>query len=397
MSAASFLVRELAAGGGHFVYDGTDYADIGLTIDAILGLDAAGVGQTQAAASTKYVSDNVVNYIAGGDPTELYAGPTAKTLVLAEAQGIDPTAFGGVNLVASLQSLETDEGRFSDNSQWGDYSNTFGQSFAVIGLHRAGAGPSAAAVNYLAAQQCADGGFRLFLGPAGGECVSDPDATSMALQGLIAVRGASDPAVQKGLNYLVGIQGTDGGVGGGGPTSDPNANSTGLAAQAFALGGRAAPLAAARSYLASLQFTCFQANLNGAIAYNPDAYDEAISEGSDAVVIDQDRRSTAQALLGFAGLSYATVSAQDAYASAPAAACTVPTTTPTKTATASTTTASTTTDSTTSEVTEVAEAGSGNGGNLANTGSSLGTVTIGGFLLALLGVLMLFVARTRER
>ena len=148
-------------------FDGVDYPDYGVTLDAVLALDAAGAGQTEAAATTKYVADHIGGYI-GTDfgPTELYAGATAKALLVAVAQGVDPAAFGGVDLVATLQSLETSSGRFSDHSAGGaDYSNLIGQSFAVMALRRAGEATSAASVDIIRANQCADGGFRLDLRP----------------------------------------------------------------------------------------------------------------------------------------------------------------------------------------------------------------------------------------
>ena len=71
-------------------------------------------------------------------------------------------------------------------------------------------------------------------------CVSDPDATALAVQALIRVAGAEDGDAQDGLDYLAVQQDdTTGAVGGSGPTAAVNANSTGLAGQAFLAGGRA--------------------------------------------------------------------------------------------------------------------------------------------------------------
>jgi hypothetical protein len=319
--AAGFLQRELAAGGHHLSqsFGGTDYPDYGLTLDAILALDAAGAGQTEAAAATQYVADHVTEYIGPAfGPGELYAGATAKSLLAALAQGVDPAAFGGVDLLSSLESLEAGTGRFSDQSAYGDYSNVIGQSLAVLSLHRAAAGPDAAAVTFLRAQQCTDGGFRLALD--GEACASDPDATAFAIQALVGVAGSSDADVQQALDYLASRQQPDGGVGGAGPTAATNANSTGLAGQAFLAGGRSANARAAAGFLTALQYDCaYTATLRGGIAYDGTAFTAQRAAGSAPA--DQDRRATAQAILALAGTPLTVVTGTGADASAPDLAC----------------------------------------------------------------------------
>lgn len=320
--AAGFLQRQLAEGGRHHLtssFGGTAYPDYGLTIDAVLALDAAGAGQSEAAAATAYLAANVRSYIGDGTPTstEIYAGATAKSLVLATAQGVDPRSFGGVDLVGTLLSLEV-AGRYTDQSAWGDYSNMIGQSLAVVGLTRAGIGASPAAVSLVRSRQCADGGFALAL--AAGACTSDPDATAYAVQALVASAGAVDADAQQGLDYLAGVQRADGGVGGAGPTATANANSTGLAAQAFAAGGRTAQARSAQGFLRALQFDCrYAAAFRGGVAYDQAARTDRLTAGS--TVKDQDRRSTTQALLGLAGTPLHLVSATGADAGAPTLSC----------------------------------------------------------------------------
>ena len=317
--AAGYLVRQLAAGGDMLSVDsgGVSYPDWGVTADAVLALDAAGAGAAQAATTTELLAQHVVDYVGFGDPNEVSAGAVAKLLNVAVAQGVDPTAFGGHDLVATLTSLEQPNGRFTDVSAYGDFSNLFGQSLAVIALRRAGAGPSAAAVDFLAAQQCADGGFRLDPDDA---CSSDPDATAMAVQALVLVRGADDPAAVAGLDYLAGIQHADGGVGGAGPQSGVNANSTALAGQAFLAGGRTAQTDASIAFLSALQYGCgFARDLRGAIGYDETAYED--QQASGATPSDQDRRSTTQAALTLARTPLGEVSAVGATSDAPAASC----------------------------------------------------------------------------
>jgi hypothetical protein len=333
-SAAHSLQEQLAAGGGFFSVEsefGT-YVDYGVTADAVLGLASAGTGQTQAGATTAYLADNVVNYIGFGDPDEIYAGSLAKLLNLAIVQGQDPRDFGGFDLVDTLTGLEAESGRFSDQSAYGDYSNTFGQSFALIGLERAGVDPSDAAIGFLGAQQCPGGGFQLYMddSPCTDAGQSDPDATALAVQALIAVGGPTD-RISAGLDYLASRQGADGGVGGGGPQTAPNANSTGLAGQAFLAGGRSAQASLARDYLVGLQYGCeFPAAVRGGVAYDRAAYDAQRAKGAEATPVDQDRRSTTQAILALAGTPLYALTAAGAAAQAPAPQCAAgPTTQPT--------------------------------------------------------------------
>ncbi len=104
----------------------------------------------------------------GTDFGSLYAGSIAKTLLAVVAHGGDPTDFGGHDLVEELQAAEgaVEPGRFSDlpvdcGFDPCDYSNTIGQSLAIIALLRAGEGRLRPRPwSFLLAQQCGDGGFR---------------------------------------------------------------------------------------------------------------------------------------------------------------------------------------------------------------------------------------------
>jgi len=398
--AAGFLERELVADGHHLKNSG--YPDYGLTLDAILALDAAGAGQTEATAALTYVANHIGEYLGfAWGPNELYAGSTAKTLLAAVAQGADPRAVGGVDLIASLESREQANGRFTDRTDFGtDYSNMIGQSLAVLALDRAGEPVSAAASQFIRTWQCDDGGFALsFTAP----CSSDPDATAYAVQALIAIGGTSESAAQEGLDYLAGRQQADGGIGGAGPTAATNSNSTGLAGQAFVAGGRTAQARAAQDYIRSLQFGCdAPVALRGAIAYNAEAKAAANAPG------DQERRATAQAVLALAQTPLYAVSATGADATAPDLACSVAPTTPTPSTTTtptgtSTPTATAGSDDPTSPVgggvTDGSDSGSSSGGDsggpLAYTGASVALPLAIGLLLLLAGGAAVIASRRR--
>ena len=119
-------------------------------------------------------------------------------------QNADVHSFGGVDLEAlsraAMQTSGIHEGRFSDVSMYGDFSNGFGQALNILALSQTQARRAReAAVDFLLAQQCPAGGFRLLYdGPFSGPpepltrgCVddadADTDATSFALDALQSV------------------------------------------------------------------------------------------------------------------------------------------------------------------------------------------------------------------
>jgi hypothetical protein len=366
-AAAGYVDRLLAAGGGRINSFG--FPDHGLTIDAVIALDAAGAGQTRAAAATTFVADDVetyISYYAPGDastPPEqhYFANSTAKALFLAVVQGEDPSSFGsgGTDLVARLQSLMTAQGQFADQSSFGQYANTIGQTFGIIGLQRAGAGPDPLAVSFLRDLQCADGGFPLTPTPPGDTCTSHADASAFAAQALFAVGGSDDVDGEEALAYLAALQDdTTGGVADLSLAATPNANTTGLAGQAFHAGGWVAQARLASDYVRALQYGCtLPAAVRGGIAYDQAAYDARVAAGAGAVPIDQDTRSTTQALLTLAQTSLLEVGSAGAHDNAPELACSSPTTTTPPTSTTTTTTAPPSTTTTTSTTTSATTSG----------------------------------------
>ncbi|MFE6746316.1 peptidase [Kitasatospora purpeofusca] len=310
-AAAGWLARQLV-NGDHFesVFDGTAYPDQGLTIDAVLAFAAAGSADQAAARATAWLArPEILSGYLGDGTTEAYAGATAKLLLAAEVRGTAPSAFGGVDLPARLRSLLTPSGRFSDRSQWGDYSNAFGQSLALIALQRTPGGAPASAVDFLAAAQCADGGFPVAFGQA--TCTADTDATALAAQALAAT-GRSAKA-KAGLDWLTAHQNTDGGFAAAGATAS-NANSTGLATAALLPGGRFISGLKGWSSLVKLQQGCSaDPAVRGAVAYDASGFNPANAA-----------RATAQAVLGLSGQGLADLSAHGARPSTPTLACPAP-------------------------------------------------------------------------
>lgn len=305
-AAAGWLARQLVDGERfEVVFDGVAYPDQGLTIDAILAFAAAKVAGTDAAKATTWLArpEILTGYI--GDGTEAYAGATAKLALAVQVRGGNPAAFGGVNLVTRLRGLQAPSGRFSDRSAFGDYSNTFTQAFALLALDRTATGAPAAGATFLVGTRCADGGFPLYF--AQPTCVSDVDATALAVQALLAVDRPADAATA--VSWLLTRQAGDGSFTDGAGVT--NANSTGLAAQALHAAGRPVAWLKARGFLLGLQVRCAGAVADrGAVAYTAGGFDPATAV-----------RATAQAVPGITGAGLATLTAAGSRPAAPVLAC----------------------------------------------------------------------------
>ncbi|MFH8785329.1 prenyltransferase/squalene oxidase repeat-containing protein [Streptomyces roseoverticillatus] len=128
------------------------------------------------------------------------------------------------------------------------FDGVFRQSLALMAQSSVSLIPAKPAVDWLAGQQCEDGGFPGYRADTSKAC--DPkkdeftDATAAAVQGLAAAGGRAD-AVKKGLDWLKAHQNDDGGWGyqAGSPT---DANSTSIALGAFAAAGQDPAKAAAK-------------------------------------------------------------------------------------------------------------------------------------------------------
>jgi hypothetical protein len=306
-AAAGWLARQMTDA-SHFTetFDGVTYPDQGLTIDSIFAFAATGTADNYGARAIAWLARGHIlrNYIGNGT-TSAYAGATANLLLAAEVRGVDPDTFGGVNLPARLASLLTSSGRYSDHSKYGDFSNVFSQSLAIIALTRLGGAP-ADAVSFLTGSECANGGFPIYFDET--KCASDPDATGMAVQALLAA-GQSGPAGQ-GLKWLAKVQQPDGGFSVK-PSALPNSNSTGLAGEAFAAAGWSHNAMLAQSFLQSVQVGCSGKRFQqGAIAYNSLGF----RRGTAAF-------ATAQGILGLADVGLVQLTASGSYPGAPRLAC----------------------------------------------------------------------------
>lgn len=284
----------------------------GQTVDTAFALAAAERTRPLARITRTLERDHAAYIGSGG---ERYSGALGKLLLAAKVLRQNPRDFGGTNLrVATLHRLTPasegfERGRAVDKSQWGDFSNSLGQSFVVLGLARTGGVPQDA-VNYLRKQQCSDGYFREKM-TRGKSCddsnAKKPsiDATALAVHALISAsqHGANVPqrSIDKASRWLADKQRANGSIG---PKAfGPNTNSAGLAGSAFWITGRKAAANKASLWVSRMQLTKALVGDGegrrdiGAIAYNKASRDAAVKDGITKVTRDEFKIATPQAML----------------------------------------------------------------------------------------------------
>ena len=154
---AGWLESELTGGVIHNDHFGFD--DFGATVEAAYALDAVG-DRSSMGAIIDALRTNADAYTSPG--AEVWAGSTGKLLsFVQDLTGGNPRNFGGVDLVAQMESVTGSNGRIADVSSFGDFANTFGQAWAARGLTLAGSPEAPAAVDFLLDQQCGGGYFHL--------------------------------------------------------------------------------------------------------------------------------------------------------------------------------------------------------------------------------------------
>jgi hypothetical protein len=197
---------------------------VGETIECMLAFKAAGASfGAEREATYTWTLANAGKYV-GSEPCAtttkpMSAGSVAKLALAVEAQGANPEAVEGRNLIADLKCLQVpsgvEAGRFSDKNET-NYSNVTVQSLAIIALKACETGCTSkpnlkswieAGAAYLRGQQCAaskpktlDGAFRSTMGLAASTCNDAPpyenesenenavevDSTGAAVQALLA-------------------------------------------------------------------------------------------------------------------------------------------------------------------------------------------------------------------
>lgn len=292
------------------------FNDYGLSVDVGLALDEVGGETATIDAISTALAGEIAGYVGDG-AVESYAGSLAKAAVFAQTAGDDPESFGGVDLIDRLEQRVSDAGatlgRIQDLSAFGDFANTFGQTFAARALDEAGSSEAEAATEYLIAQQCDAGFFRqdfAAVDAADQDCDADPaaapstDVTALAVLALLPQADDTDvqTVIDAATAWLISEQDANGSFGSGSDIPTPNTNSTGLAGWALGDAGETAAAERAAAYVRAFQVDesapCSTAlgGSEGAIAYDGAALTAGREDGITLELEDQWRRASAQAL-----------------------------------------------------------------------------------------------------
>jgi hypothetical protein len=316
--AADWLAGELTDGIVH--NEQYNFDDIGLTLDFFLALDELEVKPGVRDRILDAVEPQVEGYVGTGG--EAYAAQHGKLLTALQLgeRGLGEYAGGG--LFATLRSLVQEDGRragrASDRGQFGNNTETIGQSYVVEAFALAGRMPLAkSTTGYLLKQQCDKGYFRESMkgsltcegGRSKGVGASSVDATAIAVEALRTARRAGVKGLRNDIRdahrWLRNVQNRNGSFTG---NDVQNSNSTGLAAAALAHSAYPGAARRAARWLTRLQVT--EGNSAGtpltdevgAIAYTKSELRAGESDGITVTTRDQWRRATAQAAAGLDAL-----------------------------------------------------------------------------------------------
>lgn len=314
--------------------------DLGAQADLHLALETLGddTRQEQIVDNFTAGADAYVNTsysYEGSDYSGVSSGAVAKTLYVATEADLDPTAFGAddgeqldlLDLLSERMTAEgPSQGRLADLARKdgkpdpeSNYANTFGQAYAVRGLAESD-GDLADELyepirDFLLAQQCEAGFFRLYFNPDAEadeqSCdAADPaeeapagDTTALVLLLLDDV-AADDPVVADALDraeeWLAEQQADDGTFPSEPAGAEPNTNSVGMAGWALGVRGDSEAALAASAWVRQHQLVGFAcdaeaAKQEGAIALTDRARADAVEQGVDQQALMEWQAATVQA------------------------------------------------------------------------------------------------------
>ena len=279
--ASSWLTTQVTDAG--FVAGPGGNPNYSATANLVLALASTGAAPGLVDTATAYLTAHVEDFVVV-DGVDV-PGNLAYLILVAQATGGDPTAFGGVDLVARLlatkQTTGDDTGLFGTQSP--AFDGAFRQSLALLALLDTDAAVQQDALDWLLDQQCPDGGWQAYRATVQGvlaACAAtdpatfqgeDSNSTAMAIQALLVfdAEPGADP-----FAWLEDAQDDSGGWGYLSGTAY-DANSTALVIQALIAGGLDPDDAAAADgtpwdALLALQVGCSaDVEDRGAFAYQP--------------------------------------------------------------------------------------------------------------------------------
>jgi hypothetical protein len=194
----------------------------GSTLDAVFALVAGGRDPTAVTSGGSSPADYLAAQAAAyaADP-----GAAAKLALGVSLMGLDPAAFGGVDLPAAMDAAY--------DPATGAYGlDLFDEALYLLALEAAGQPVPAALVAHLQSLQQPDGGWEFLPGFG-----TDNNTTSFVLQGLLAAGvPTGNLSVRNGLAFLGGLQEPSGGFSYS-AEFDAEPSSTALAIQALVAAG----------------------------------------------------------------------------------------------------------------------------------------------------------------
>ena len=223
-SATSYLASQFNTSG--YIPGSSGSVDYSDTLASVMDFAATNTYLPLAHQALNYIAANLNSYVvtAYGDGP----GQLANVIIAVRSLGLDPTNFGGVNLInrllATQQTTGVDSGMFGSETELTNYdAGAYDQGLALSALAYAGvtSGPQVqSAVAWLQGQQCSNGGF-VFQSNANGACSGlpanfagpDTNTTSVAIEGLVAQGALTPSAKALATTYFTTGQDSDGGFG----------------------------------------------------------------------------------------------------------------------------------------------------------------------------------------
>ncbi len=212
-------------------------ADTFTTIKGVIALAAAGA---PTSALTSASGETMLDYLAAQAITythdlsgTLFPGRAGMLAVAVVAADGDPTAFGGMDLLAELSATcHAETGAYSTTAQMGWSSgaaSSLNQAWAILGLSAAQAPVPLTATDFLLSLQESDGGWGYGFG-------GDVDTTALVVQALLASGNVTPthPALRSAELFFRRNQDAEGAWGySWGGTYTPSADSTAAVIQAL--------------------------------------------------------------------------------------------------------------------------------------------------------------------
>ena len=279
------------------VFSGPSY---GTSVDLAEGLARIPGQSATVSRITDAVAKNLAAYTTYEDA--FYSGSAAKALALLASQGRGTTQLRADVEKSVVTTAGPARGRLQDSDPtpdqyWTDYANSIGQAYAARALTQLGSPLAGTVVDYLLAQQCSAGFFRLYFPAVGtadqtcdGASPAEPAAQSADTTAIAIIQmaplAAGDVEVRAALTRAVAWLKTQQKADGSfvDPVNGANTNTTGLAGWALGEAGEVEAAGRAATWLRERQVVgaCAPSRLageHGAVAYDDQGWKDGVQYG----------------------------------------------------------------------------------------------------------------------